>query len=393
MQYQSIRPLRRTASAIAVLAAVTAGAAACGSNNSDSSGGNGKLPSVITVTSIEDLTGAVGPVGVSTQDGMNLAVKQIASSHMLGSTKIQITYKDTQTTQSEAVSEASSAADTNVDAIFGPVLSTEAVAVAPIVESAKIPTIFTQAGGPGVVTPGGYVFRVTSPQSDYQPKMVDYLHAHGVKTVTMLYDATVPTTAGLAQQTLPPLFKKAGITLKGSYGWQEGTSDFSSYATKVMAQDPDAVGVEGITTEPSPVIIALRNAGYKGLIFGGDSFQAFTLKAAGQQAKGVVWATDFDQNSTFPQTVAFVKAYVAAYHAEPLDYAAEGYDAVYLLAYGLKDITGAFSRDALKAGLQKAASAGFDGALGKLDFVNQDLVQTGYLQTYNGSAVESVPSP
>jgi len=323
---------------------------------------------------------------------MNLAVKTINSSHMLGSTQIQITYKDTQTTQSQAVSEASAAASTNVDAIFGPVLSTEAVAVAPIVESAKIPTIFTQAGGPGVVTPGGYVFRVTAPQSEYQPKMVSYLKAQGVKSVTMLYDSTVPTTAGIAQTTLPPLFKAAGISIKGSYGWSEGTSDFSSYATKVAAENPDAVGVEGITTEPSPVIIALRNAGYKGIIFGGTSFQAFTLKAAGEQAKGVVWATDFDQNSTFPQTQAFVKAYEAAYGTAPLDYAAEGYDAVYLLARGLKDVTGSFSRTALRAGLAQATEAGFDGALGQLVFVNQDLTETGYLQTWNGSAVETVPS-
>jgi branched-chain amino acid transport system substrate-binding protein len=375
--------------------------AACSSSSSSSSASSTssasaasstKLPSTITVTAIQDLTGAVGPVGIATQNGMNLALKTINSSHMLGSTQIQITYKDTQTTQSQAVSEASAAASTNVDAIFGPVLSTEAVAVAPIVESAKIPTIFTQAGGPGVVTPGGYVFRVTAPQSEYQPKMVSYLKAQGVKSVTMLYDSTVPTTAGIAQTTLPPLFKAAGISIKGSYGWSEGTSDFSSYATKVAAENPDAVGVEGITTEPSPVIIALRNAGYKGIIFGGTSFQAFTLKAAGEQAKGVVWATDFDQNSTFPQTQAFVKAYEAAYGTAPLDYAAEGYDAVYLLARGLKDVTGSFSRTALRAGLAQAAEAGFDGALGQLVFVNQDLTETGYLQTWNGSAVETVPS-
>ena len=178
--------------------------ASTGSTSSASSTGSANvassttLPSTITVTSIQDLTGAVGPVGISTQDGMNLAVKAINSSHMLGNTQIQITYKDTQTTQSQAVAEASAAASTNVDAIFGPVLSTEAVAVAPIVESAKIPTIFTQAGGPGVVTPGGYVFRVTAPQSDYQPNLVKYLAAHNVKTVTMLYDSTVPTTAGIA---------------------------------------------------------------------------------------------------------------------------------------------------------------------------------------------------
>src|SRR5206468_4327376 len=98
------------------------------------------------------------------------------------------------------------------------------------------------------------------------------------------------------------------------------------------------------------VISSLRNAGYKGLIFGGTSFGAASLKAAGQLAKGVVWTTDFDPRSTFPQTVKFVQSYTAKYGTPPVNYSAEGYDAVYLLAMGLKN-AGSTDHTKLQAGL------------------------------------------
>jgi branched-chain amino acid transport system substrate-binding protein len=399
------RAPRRAIAIISVAAAATLVLAACSPSKSSSSGSGttaasggssaaaATLPAEVDVTSIQDLTGAVGSVGIATQNGMNLAVKQIAASGMLGSTKINITYKDTATTAAQAVSLMTAAAAGSAVAIFGPVSSQEAVAVAPIAQSSSVPTIFTQAGSDGIISAGNFNYRVTAPQQYYQPKMVDYLKAQGVKTVSFIYDSAVPTTKAITETTLPPLLKAAGITVKGSYGFATGTTDYSAYVSKVVTENPDAVGMEGTNPEVSPVITSLRNAGYKGKIFGGTSFGAASLKAAGDQAKGVVWATDFDPKSTFPQTVTFVKAYEDAYSgAVPTNYAAEGYDAVYLLAYGLKATKGTLSRATLQAGLAVAVKAGFSGALGPLTFEGNDLRQSGYLQTFDGTAVTSVTS-
>jgi branched-chain amino acid transport system substrate-binding protein len=346
----------------------------------------GSLPSSISVTAIQDLTGAVGAVGIATQNGMNLAVKQINSSGMLGSTQLSISFKDTATTNAQAVSLMSAAAASNTVAIFGPVSSQESVAMAPIAQSSKVPTIFTQSGATGIIEAGNYNFRVTAPQAYFQPKLISYLSAHNIKSVDILYDTDVPTTKGLAEQTLPPLLKAANITVKGSYGIQTTTTDISAFASKIAGENPDAVGISDTNPGVSPAIIALRNAGYKGLIFGGSSFGAASLKAAGAQAKGVVWTTDFDPQSTFPQTVKFVADYKAAYGgAAPNNYAAEGFDAAYLLAYGLKDTTGALSRTTLQAGLTTAAMAGFSGALGQLTFQGNDLREAGYVETFDGA--------
>jgi branched-chain amino acid transport system substrate-binding protein len=221
--------------------------------------------------------------------------------------------------------------------------------------------------------------------------MVAYLKGRGVKTVSFIYDDTVPTTKDITETTLTQLMQQNGITIKGKFGFQNGTTDYSAYVSKVVSQNPDAVGMEGTNPEASPVVSSLRNAGYKGLIFGGTSFGAASLKAAGPVAKGVVWATDFDPKSSFPKTQAFVKAYTAMFGTAPVNYSAEGYDAVYLLAMGIKNANGT-DHAKVQAGMQQVCKNGFDGALGPLKFEGNDLRQDGYLQTYDGSTVSSVQS-
>lgn len=386
--------LIRLVGVVGSVATLAVAASACSPSESDGgsggSGGSG-LSGTIDVLSIQDLTGPVGSVGIATQNGMKLAEKQINDSGMLGEAKLKISYEDTETKGDQAVSLMSSAVSTDVTAIFGPVSSQEAVAVAPIGQSAKIPTIFTQAGSKGVVDAGDHVFRVTAPQAYYQPKMARYLKAQGIKTVSFIYDSTVPTTKDVTEKTLPPLLQENGITIKGSYGFQLGTTDYSAYVSKVVGEKPDAVGVEGTNPEVSPIISSLRNAGYEGLVFGGTSFGAASLAAAGPLAKGVVWATDFDPRSDFPQTVKFVADFKAMFKSDPVNYAAEGFDAVYLLAYGLKNANST-DRAKVQAGMVQATKDGYDGALGPLKFEGNDLRQDGYLQTYDGTAVQSVES-
>lgn len=386
--------LARLAGVVGSVAVLALVASACSPSDSDSGSGGGGggsdgLSGTIDALSIQDLTGAVGSVGIATQNGMKLAEKQINDSGMLGEAKLKIRYEDTETKGDQAVSLMSSAASTDVTAIFGPVSSQEAVAVAPIAQSAKIPMIFTQAGSKGVVDAGDYIFRVTSPQDYYQPKMARYLKAQGTTSVSFIYNSTVPTTKDLTEKVMPPLMQENGITIKGSYGFQLGTTDYAAYVSKVVGESPDAVGVEVTNPEVSPIISSLRNAGYKGLIFGGTSFGAASLAAAGPLAKGVVWATDFDPRNDFPQTAKFVADYKATYNSDPVNYAAEGFDAVYLLAYGLKNANST-DRAKVQAGMVQAAKDGYDGALGPLKFEGNDLRQEGYLQTFDGTAVQSV---
>ena len=68
----------------------------------------------------------------------------------------------------------------------------------------------------------------------------------------------------------------------------------------------------------------------------------------------------------------------------PNNYAAEGYDAVWFLARGIKQANSA-DRSAVQQGLASVAKEGFDGAMGKLTFEGNDLRVEGALAMWTGS--------
>lgn len=97
------------------------------------------------------------------------------------------------------------------------------------------------------------------------------------------------------------------------------------------------------------------------------------------------WATDFSFHQKDETSQQFVEAYRAKYNGEnPLNYAAEGYDATWMLAHAAKNSGGA-SRDDLQRGLEQVVAEGFDGALGPVRFEGNDMRVDGVLVEWNGT--------
>src|SRR6185437_4773949 len=116
-----------------------------------STAGASSLPSTIKIYSIQDASGAAGVVGQDDEKGINLAIKQINATHLLGNSTISITYGDSATTPTQAANLATQAAVAKYPVVIGPPSSATAIAVAPIMARANLPTVFTQAGGPGTL--------------------------------------------------------------------------------------------------------------------------------------------------------------------------------------------------------------------------------------------------
>jgi branched-chain amino acid transport system substrate-binding protein len=213
--------------------------------------------------------------------------------------------------------------------------------------------------------------------------VVNYLKQKGIKSVGVLYSSAVSVTIDTATQVYPPLLKAAGIATKASVEYPGGTTDYSSYITKLIAGHPEAVGVFCLAGESSSLVEQIRSAGYRGQIFSIYSFSAAALQAAGKAAAGAVWATDYTPLES-PAATAFAKQYDQAYGSLPSNFAAEGYDAVQFLVQGLKEMHG-YSRAALGQSLINVAKKGLTGVEGKLTFRNRQLVLTGVLAEFNGN--------
>jgi branched-chain amino acid transport system substrate-binding protein len=275
-------------------------------------------------------------------------------------------------------------ADKSYAAIFGPVSSNEAVAVAPIADRGKTPIIFTQAGSAGVVI-GDYTFRATPPMSSYYPRVGDYLQEKNVKTMSVIYNASLPTLKEIGEKVLPGMANKLGFKILSSTAVQQTTQDFTAPISKLVGEKPDAAAILLVGAQNPTAMKQLRQAGFKGTVLGNSGAGAGNLKPAGADGAGMTWPADFSASQKGQATQNFVKAYQAKYNGEnPLNYAAEGYDAAWWLARALKD-AGSADRASIHKGLVNVAKAGFEGAMGKLTFEGNDMRVPGVVVQWDGT--------
>lgn len=350
----------------ALAAGVVLSLAACGgggnsNSSSGSSGGSGSLPSTIKVVGSEPETGPAAFAGLSAEKGYKLAVKQINDQHFLGqNTTMDVTFNDTKGDIPTAASLVSSTlADKSVSAMFGSVSSQEAVAQSPIAQKGGLPIVYTQAGSDGVVI-GNYTYRATPLMSSYYPLLKKYVQQNGWKTVGVIYTNAAPTLVQVAQESIP----KLGLQVTKSIATTATTQDFSGPIQQVLATHPDVVSILQVGAANPTAMTQLRQAGYTGPVLGNSGASAGNLKPAGQDGAGMVWATDFNYQQTIPSSQKFVSDYKAEYGDNPLQYAAEAYDAAWFLARSIKS-AGSADRAKIADGMATQAKQKTNGALGE----------------------------
>ncbi|MCW2744105.1 MAG: branched-chain amino acid transporter permease [Mycobacterium sp.] len=364
----------------ALLAGALVGCSSSSSSAAAASGGS--LPAAINLTAVQDLSGTSGPGGLSTQQGMQVAVDEINATHLLGAkTTLSMNFKDSGTDPTKAADQMSQAVTTTSPIIFGSFTSSSALAEAPIAQSAKVPTIFTQAGSNGVIA-GNYIYRATPLQTSYFHLTLEYLKAQKVARAAIIHDTDIPTLSDLAK-----MFNGSAA----QYGYQvvddeattSKTVDVSTPITKLLASKPDAVFVDALLAHNIQIIKQLRQSGYTGLIVAQQGAGGGVLKPLGAQSDGVVLANDFNAKATVGQAQHFAQLYQAKYNAAPGNFAAEGYDAVMLAAQALKK-AGTTDRAAVLTALQQVTSAPITGALGEITYKDQQEISSGVLVKVSG---------
>ncbi|WP_205314669.1 ABC transporter substrate-binding protein [Nocardioides houyundeii] len=361
--------------------ATVLGTAACGSDDGGDSGaaGDGGIASTIKIAQVQDQTGTVAYAGLGASEGAELAIDEIQEQGFLGDdVKIDLEKYDTAGEIERASSEMSKAmGDRDVSAILGPVSTQQAATVSPLVGRQKVPTVFTQAGGEGVVT-NDYTFRVTPPMESYYASVMDFLEEEGVKTVSVLYNATFPTFAVLGEDDVPALAEERGMEIVQSLPVQMTTQDFSGQAQQIAKEDADALVMLLIAPQSVTALGQLKDAGYENQIVATSVQAAGNIEAAGDNANGLVYPVPFSVAMEDETSDAFTKAFQAKFDEEPTPYAADGYDAMWWIARAIKS-SGDSSREGIREGLAKIASEGYSGAMGEVTFDGNDARITGSL--------------
>ena len=346
----------------------------------------GALPPKIGIVAVRGLSGPVAYAGIGVSRGNWLALEELNRRQFLGS-GIELVLEEVDVSDSvERVKNqtAKLVAEPSIKVILGPPDSRQAVTMAPLVESARVPTVFVQAGSAGVVI-GDYTFRATAPLGTYYHLAAKYLAAVGLKKVGVLYNPAFNTLAELADtfQTLAKQNRLEVIAVTTS----ESESEELARSTRVISEArPDAAVVLLSAPQSAVAVRSLRLAGFAGQIVA-TAVQASFIRTMGKDAESIVYPTDF--TTAGPNRIGkdLIENFRSRFGEPPTPHVAQGYDAMWWIARAIKAL-GSATRNGIQQGLQRVAQEGFEGAMGKLTFEGNDMRVRGALVRWNGSSEE-----
>jgi branched-chain amino acid transport system substrate-binding protein len=316
-------------------------------------GGAGADGDTVRIGMIVAETGPIAGAGKTFANGAKIAAAQVNDGDLMeNGKKIELVAKEGSEDPAKSASVAAQlAADKSIVGITCCILSTVAGAAKPIAEKQKVPLMLWGATDVDLADPP-YVYRtVTMPQPANEKVAQTVVEETGIKSVAY---GVMTDNSGIVSQAEAFVsgMKSAGVQDLGTVETLSTTTNFTSAATDLIQKDSDAIVVAGTQSNAVGLIAALHDKGYDGQIVTGETISGSgVFKSQPDALENVPFPVYFlSDQPTNDAAKAFVEAYTEKYGEAPDGYAAQGYNAVYTLAMGLK----AAGDDTTRAGLSKA---------------------------------------
>jgi branched-chain amino acid transport system substrate-binding protein len=348
----------------------------------------------IQLGAVLSLTGSGSIYGPQQRDGIQLAEDQINAQGIDGA-KLNVTIVDDASDKTQGAQQFQTLIQQdNVLGIIGPTLSNTAVGAHPVAQQYKTPTIAPSNTGNGIVGncpygPCDYIFRDSLGEAAAIPANVSVAISRFHPTTVALAFANDDKFSSDGAAIFQSTFSADHLNLVDTEQFSKNQTDFSSYVTSMLAKKPDMVAISAVGGVPAKLIIELRHQGYTKPIIGGNGFNSASVsQQAGQAGLGAQSGSAWYLGTTTTVNSAFVSAYKAKYNANPDQFAAQAYTAVYLFAAALRAAPLTFTdvakdRDAVKAALEGVS---IDTPLGPFSFTaSHDVHQPIYVVAMDGA--------
>ena len=298
----------------------------------------------IKVGAMIPLTGGGATVGESGQIAVELAVRNINAAGGIAGRQVQLVIGDYQTEATVGVGEAKRLIfQEKIELLVGPTYSQVTLAVLPIQNEAKIPSV--NVSGSEKLTPevGPYAFSMLANAEAQSKVMVDYaVRNMKVQSAAILSDAGAQ--AKTAVEAIKAELAARNVKLAGVQEYQYRQTDMTPQLLALRRGAPDAILLFTSNGEDTGNMMkSLNELGWNVKVIGsfGATFSGPALKIAGKDAYKNTVAVNYKSFSycpseptprSFQDFVASVKAFKPeAFDRQPLAYLSVWYDAVYVL--------------------------------------------------------------
>ena len=319
----------------------------------------------------EALTGNAAQYGVSIRKGFDLAAGEINGGGGINGSKLALVIEDEQGKKEEAINVFKKLIfQDKVLMVFGPTLSNSAQASDPVAQAARVVVFGTSNTADGITSIGNYVFRNSVTEADILPVTLKVTAAKtGLRKVAVVYgNDDIFTKSGYDNFNKALQHLKIPVTATETFA--KGDVDFKPQLTKIKAGKPDAIVLSALVAEGAPIMVQARQLGLALPFIGGNGMNSPRIFELAKGSSDNLWVgSPWSVENPSSENKRFIAAYQKAYGALPDQFAAQAYDAMYIVAGALKKIPATGALEADRKALRDALPAiQWTGATGPFKF-------------------------
>ncbi len=320
----------------------------------------------IKIAAIFPQIGKAKAYGLDSIKGARLAIKEINQDGGLMGAPLELIILDNKSSPFYAKQAARQAIALKVSAVVGCSWSTQSLAMAPVLQEAGIPMISPSATAPKVTHVGSYIFRACYTDTFQGRLMAGFAHKElNARTAAVMINLNETYSQALAQ-TFIAFFEKNGGKILFSNGYKGSAIDFKKNLKVVKSKSPDVVFIPGYSRDSGLIIRQARAMGISAIFIGGDAWEKNIANFAGPGLEGSYFSTFWHPRVSSRESLNFTNIYYHTYGDREISpYAAQGYDAIHLVAHAIKT-SGKNDADAIRQALQE--TNGFKGVTGRYFF-------------------------
>ncbi|HEY0615882.1 MAG TPA: ABC transporter substrate-binding protein [Candidatus Elarobacter sp.] len=312
-------------------------------------------PEPIKLAAILSTSGPSAPLGVPESNAVKLAEREINAHGGINGRPVQIDVVDDGAKADVAAQLATQMIASGHVAIFCGTRTDTSAAVARVTGAANVLQVYTTPTESLWRSPRGVVKNV------FQVNPRDQLEAIALltfaksrlrtKSVAILHDENLYGSGGATIAAAEAKSLSMGVV--GSESYPGTATDFTPQIVKLRDAKPDAVVLWGATTTPGLAIRAARTLGLGVPILGSSGILSpAILNVAGGGAAGEVYSASPLAGAPNAEQRAFAALYDKEYHQPIVSFAANGWDAVQIIAAALREAKGKTDGTSLASALE-----------------------------------------
>lgn len=311
-------------------AAADGTAATTGTEAATSSAADG---TVFKIGSIGPTTGDAAIYGQAVMNAAQIAVDEINAAGGINGYQIEFKYEDDQSDAEKSVNAYNSLKDWGMQMLMGTVTTTPCVAVADKTAQDGMYQLTPSASSTDVIV-NDNVFQACFTDPNQGTASAQYIAENNLATkVAVIYDSSSVYSSGI-EATFVEEAANQGIEIVAEEAFTaDSKTDFSTQLQKAQSAGAELVFLPIYYTEASIILTQANGMGYEPTFFGVDGMDGIlgVENFDTSLAEGVMLLTPFAADAEDEATQAFVTKYQEAYGEVPNQFAADAYDAIYIM--------------------------------------------------------------